>query len=279
MKNHEASGVQSQSTSTYLLDNAAPQTPDRFDALSALYDRESLRHLEDRGIGPGWNCLEVGGGGGTIAAWLAARVGPTGHVLVTDLNPRFLDGSKFSNMEIRRHNIVTDPLPDAAFDLIHARLVLSIIPEPEKVLTRLVAALKPGGWLVEEEFDSQSLSYDPLQTPAEVHLKTQTAFSRLLDERGMDRRWGRLVHGRMRAMGLVDVGAEARLSMHHGGSAGTSLKRANFEQLRDALITSGYVTREELEQDIARLDDPEFVTPSSIMWTTWGRRPPAPICN
>jgi len=277
MKNHEASLLQPQSPSSYLLDNAAPQTPDRFDALSTLYDRESLRHLEDRGIGPGWNCLEVGGGGGTIAAWLAARVGPTGHVLVTDLNPRFLDGSKFSNMEIRRHNIVTDPLPDAAFDLIHARLVLSIIPEPEKVLTRLVAALKPGGWLVEEEFDSQSLSYDPLQTPAEVHLKTQTAFSRLLDERGMDRRWGRLVHGRMRALGLVDVGAEASLSMCQGGSAGTSLKRANFEQLRDALITSGYVTREELEHDIAKLDDPEFVTPSSIMWTTWGRRPAQPV--
>jgi len=48
-------------------------------------------------------------------------------------------------MEIRRHNIVSDPLPDAAFDLIHARLVLIHIPEREKVLARLVAALKPGG--------------------------------------------------------------------------------------------------------------------------------------
>jgi ubiquinone/menaquinone biosynthesis C-methylase UbiE len=275
MKTHETPGVLPQSKSTYLLDNAAPQTPQRFDALSALFDRESIQHLEDRGVGPGWNCLEVGGGGGSIAAWLAARVGPIGHVLVTDLNPRFIDGSKFSNLEVRRHNIVTDALPDATFDLIHARLVLSIIPEPEKVLARLVAALKPGGWIVEEEFDSQSLGYDPLLMPDEVHLKTQTAFFRLLDERGIERRWGRLVPGRMRALGLIEVGAEARLSMCHGGSAGTSLKRANFEQLRDALITSGYVTKKELEEDIARLDDPEFMTPSPIMWTTWGRRPGA----
>ena len=279
MKDHEASGLQSQSISTYLLDNAAPQTSERFDALSTLYDRESLRHLEDRGVGPGWNCLEVGGGGGTIAAWLAARVGPTGHVLVTDLNPRFLDDSKFSNMEIRSHNIVTDPLPDAAFDLIHARLVLIHIPEREQVLARLAAALKPGGWIIEEEFDSQLLQYDPLRMPGEVHLKTQEALFRLLDERGVERRWGRLVFGRMRAMGLVDVRAKAHLSMWHGGSAGASLTRANFEQLRDALITSGYVTREELEQDIARLDDPEFVTPSPIMWTTWGRRPAQPACR
>ena len=275
MKTHETSGVQPQSKSSYLLDNAAQQTPDRFQALSALYDRASIQHLEDRGVGPGWNCLEVGGGGGSIAAWMAARVGSTGHVLVTDLDPRFLDASKTSNLEVRRHNIVTDALPDAAFDLIHTRLVLIHIPEREQVLARLAAALKPGGWIVEEEFDSQSLQYDPLRMPGEVYLKTQAALFRLLDERGVERRWGRLVFGRMRAVGLVEVRAEAHFSMWHGGSAGASLTRANFEQLRDALIAGGYVTEEELEADIARLDDPEFVTPSPIMWTTWGRRPAA----
>jgi ubiquinone/menaquinone biosynthesis C-methylase UbiE len=273
MEIHETSDVQSQSKPTCLLNNTTQEAPERFDALSTLYDRASIQYLEDLGVGPGWTCLEVGGGGGSIAAWLAARVGPTGHVLVTDVDPRYLDGSKFSNLEVRRHNIVTDPLPEAAFDLIHARLVLSLIPQPEKVLTRLVAALKPGGWIIEEEFDSRSLHYDPLLIPGEIHLKTQTAFFRLLDEQGVERHWGRLVHGQMRALGLVDVRAEARLSIWHGGSAGASLKRANFEQLRDALITGGHVTAEELEEDIARLDDPEFMTPSSILWTTCGRRP------
>ena len=62
MENHETSGVQPQSKSSYLLDNAAPQTTERFDALSALYDRESIQCLEGRGVRPGWNCLEVGGG-------------------------------------------------------------------------------------------------------------------------------------------------------------------------------------------------------------------------
>jgi SAM-dependent methyltransferase len=176
-------------------------------------------------------------------------------------------------MEIRRHNIVTDPLPDAAFDLIHARLVLIHIPEREKVLARLIAALKPGGWIVEEEFDSQSLPCDPLQIPGEVQLKTQAAVFRLLDEQGVERRWGRLVHSRMRALGLVDVHAEARLSMWQGGSTGASLTRTNFEQLHGPLITRGYVTQEEWKEDIARLDDPEFVTPSPVMWMTRGRRP------
>jgi trans-aconitate methyltransferase len=80
---------------------------------------------------------------------------------------------------VRLHNIVTDPLPEASFDLIHARLVLVHLPEREKVLARLMAALKPGGWLVDEEFDS-SMSPDPAVNPAEVRSKTFLAMGRIV---------------------------------------------------------------------------------------------------
>jgi SAM-dependent methyltransferase len=272
MKDNETSDARRCSTSTYILDNAGRETPARFEALSTMYDRDTIQYLENCGVRPGWNCLEVGGGGGTIAAWLAARVSPSGHVLVTDLDPCFLDGLKTSNLQVRRHNIVTDPLPEAAFDLIHIRLVLVHLPEREKVLARLVAALKPGGWIIDEEFDSVSLSSDSVFGPGEIQLKTQTALFRVVEERGIERGWGRRLYGRMRALGLVDVRAEARLSMWYGGSAGASLMRANFEQLHDALIADG-LSEAELQQDVATLDDPDFVMPSPIMWTAWGRRP------
>src|ERR1700689_4603580 len=58
------------STSAYLLDNARRETSKRFDALSVLYDGDTIRHLENRRVSEGWSCLEVGGGGGSIAAWL-----------------------------------------------------------------------------------------------------------------------------------------------------------------------------------------------------------------
>jgi hypothetical protein len=54
---------------------------------------------------------------------------------------------------------------------------------------------------------------------------------------------------------------------------GLALLRANFEQLRSNMIDTGYITEEEFNEDIARLDDPNFMTPSPIMWTVWGRRP------
>jgi hypothetical protein len=49
--------------------------------------------------------------------------------------------------------------------------------------------------------------------------------------------------------------------------------RANFEQLRTNMIDAGYITEEEFKEDLARLDDPNFIMPSPIMWTAWGRRP------
>jgi hypothetical protein len=164
-------------------------------------------------------------------------------------------------------------LPEAAFDLIHARLVLMHLPEREQVLARLMAALKAGGWLVDEEYDSASLLPDPTVNYSEVFLDTQKALMRLFDDRGVARRWGRMLFARLRALGLANVDAEARMSMWHCGSTGALMMRANFEQLREVLIDGGYISAQEIDRDIARLDDPGFMMPSPIFWTAWGRRP------
>jgi hypothetical protein len=57
------------------------------------------------------------------------------------------------------------------------------------------------------------------------------------------------------------------------GSRGVSLLRANYEQLHRSMIDAGYLTEEEFDRDIARLEDQDFLMPSPIMWTAWGRRP------
>jgi SAM-dependent methyltransferase len=258
---------------TYLLDNSGGDAPDRLAALSGMFDPGTKRHLTDRGLTSGWQCLEVGGGGGSIATWLAEEVGPSGHVLATDIDPRFLETLKNPRLEVRRHDIVNDPLPEAAFDLIHARLVLNSLPRWKEVLQKLVAALKPGGWLVDEEFDSESVPPDPAQSPGEVLLETHVAMGRLMIDHGFDRRFGRLLFGRLCASGLTDVGAEARMVMVQGGSPAASLLRANYRQLRGQLVEAGYVTEPAVDHDLARLDDPAVLMPSSILWAAWGRRP------
>jgi SAM-dependent methyltransferase len=258
---------------TYLLDNAGGDAPERLAALSSMFDPGTKRHLMDRGVTDGWHCLEVGGGGGSIATWLADRVGPTGTVVATDIDPRFLERLAKPRLEVRRHDVAKDPLPEAAFDLIHARLVLNSLLGWEHALEKLVLALKPGGWLLDEEFDSQSLPPDPAESPGETLLRTHVAMGRLMTDHGFDRRFGRRLFGRLRRHGLTEVGAEARMLMVQGGSPGASLVRANYRQLRGALVEAGYVTEPDVDRDLARLDDPEFMMPSSILWAAWGRRP------
>ncbi len=64
-----------------------------------------------------------------------------------------------------------------------------------------------------------------------------------------------------------------RMAMWQGGSAGARLFRANFEQLREELLRIGMLTQAELEDDLARLDDPRTLFHSPVMWSVCGRRP------
>ncbi len=263
------------SDTRYVFDNAHGKTRERFPALSDLYDDETIRCLQAVGVAPGWQCLEVAAGGGSIAQWLAGQVGASGRVLATDLDTRFLESQADSVLEVRRHDIAHDPLADSTFDLVHARLILVHLPEREMALASMVGALKPGGWLVCEEFDSLSMPADPARHPDECAMKAQAAMQRVMASRGANTRYGRDLAARLRAHGLVDIRAEGRMAMWQGGSAGARLFRANFEQLREELLRLGLLTQVELDDEVARLDDPRSLFPSPVMWTVYGRRPPA----
>ena len=260
------------SDTRYVFDNAHGETRERFPALSDLYDDETIRCLQAVGVAPGWQCLEVAAGGGSIARWLASQVGTDGRVLATDLDTRFLESLADPALEVCRHDIAREPLPDRAFDLVHARLILVHLPERELALAKMVGALKPGGWLVCEEFDSLSMPADSTVHPAECALKAQAAMQRVMAAGGANTRYGRDLAARLPAHGLVDVRGHARMAMWRGGSAGARLFRANFEQLRGELLRTGLLTQAELDDDLARLDDPRTLFPSPVMWTVCGRR-------
>jgi SAM-dependent methyltransferase len=259
--------------SDYMLANKGEEARIRFAALAAIYDPQTIRHLETLGVACGWRCLEVGAGSGTIAKWLADRAGPTGHVLVTDVDTRFLEPLRGPTLDVRPHHIGSDPLPDAEFDLIHTRLVLMHVHERDTALARMISSLKVGGWLLVEEYDSCSIPPDPTLSSGEVLLQTHVAMLRLLEDGGVNRRYGRLLSGLLREGGLTSVGASAQLFMWQSGSPGVAMMRANFEQLREAMIEANYITPQQFDEDMARLNNPSFMMPSSILWSAWGRRP------
>ncbi|MGI5457259.1 class I SAM-dependent methyltransferase [Streptomyces sp. CA-249302] len=65
----------------YIFDQSWKDEHARLRALEDVYDGQSRHRLAELGVAEGWQCLEVGCGAGSIARWLAQRVGTGGRVL------------------------------------------------------------------------------------------------------------------------------------------------------------------------------------------------------
>jgi SAM-dependent methyltransferase len=238
--------------------------------LEQLEDPGTIRHLEALGVGAGWRCLEVGAGGGSIAAWLCERVGRTGHVLATDLETKFLAALDYPNLEARRHDVAADDLPEDAFDLIHERAVLLHLPTRQQVLARLVRALKPGGWLLCEDTDFATFVDG---SPYPALRRVGAAMVRFVESRGADPNYGRRLFGELQAAGLREVGAEGRVYMAQGDHPSAVLPRLTLERVREPVVASGAVSDAEYAEALALLDDPAVTLMLHVMMAAWGRRP------
>ncbi|HEX8035655.1 MAG TPA: methyltransferase domain-containing protein [Ktedonobacterales bacterium] len=256
----------------YLLDNAWQQQRERLAGLESWFDPGTIRHMETLGVAPGWRCLEVGGGGGSIALWLSRRVSPEGHVLATDLDTRFLDVLREPNLEVRRHNILTDPLPGQTFDLVHARFVVEHLADRMGALRHMASALKPGGWLLVEETDSSSWVPAPGNDANDNALfaRWTTAYAQLLAATGADAYAGRRLYGELHTLGLTDIDAEGRVFMVRGGSSTAEVWRLTAEQVSDRIVASGLLTQAEMARVIALFADPAFVWMEGLIMAAWG---------
>ncbi len=263
------------SETTYAFANARAVQRERLRLLEALLDQGTFRLLERLGVRPGWRCLEVGAGAGSVAAWLCERTDPGGSVLATDLDTTVLRELEHPNLEVRVHDVLSDELPQGEFDLVHARLLLAWLTDPERGLQRMLAALKPGGWLLVEEMDFHCIAPD-----AGVDPGARALFARVLaahhavlaDQHGFDPFCGRGLHRALSNVGLAEVDSEGRLAIWRGGQAGGTVWRLTLIQLREQLIAHGRVSATEVDTVIDLCDDPRFAFMSQATIGAWGHR-------
>jgi SAM-dependent methyltransferase len=259
----------------YAYDNARAEQGERLRTLETIFDAGTIAELEARGVARGWRCLEVGAGGGSIALWLADRVAPDGSVLATDLDTTVLAGVSHPSLDVRVHDLLADELPEGAFDLVHLRMVLAWLADRPTALARLIAALKPGGWLIAEELDFASAVPDPHMGPerSERFERMVAAHHAVIAERhGFDPHYARRLAGDLADAGLIELGCRGRASMWCGGEAGGDIWRMSFAQLRDAVVEMGLMDAAEADAAIELSTDPGFRTLSPVMMAAWGRR-------
>lgn len=256
----------------YALDNAWDKARQRLQLLEQHLDPMTRRRLSALGVGTGWRCLEVGGGGGSVARWLCERVGAAGHVLATDIDTRFLEEIRAPNLEARRHDLTGEDFPEAAFDLVHTRWLLHHLPHPEQAIRRMVAALRPGGWLLVEEVD-----FFPVHTStSQLYTDFMVALTgTVVAASGRDCFWARALPALVAAQGLAEVRAEGDFAVLSGGSPMGEFYRISGEQMRDKVLSSGALTAERFDAALALLADPAFWAFAGAGVAVWGRRPAA----
>lgn len=255
----------------YLLGNLEPEAASRLQALSSLFDAGTFAHLERLGIGEGWRCWEAGAGSASVPSYLAARVGDSGYVLATDLEPSTLPGA--AGFDIRHHELGSDPAPEGGFDLVHVRLVLVHVRNRDQALSDLVSSLRPGGWLLVEEADP---SLQPLVCPDErgdeerLANRLKDGFRELMAARGVDLAFGRTLPRRLREAGLEDVEADAWFPIT--SPACEVLELATLAQIRQRLISAGLATAEEIDRHVDHVREGRLDLATSPLVSAWGRR-------
>jgi SAM-dependent methyltransferase len=178
-------------------------------------------------------------------------------------------------VEVRQHDVAADPPPGGDFDLVHARLVLVHVPDRAAALAHMVAALRPGGWLLVEDADPalQPLSSLEELGPEQVLAnKLRTGFRALMAGRGADLAYGRTLPRLLRAAGLTEVGADADFPVALPECA--DLEKATITLIREQLVSGGVATEAEIERHLANVGAGRLDLTQPPMIAAWGRRLP-----
>jgi len=121
--------------------------------------------IDQSGVRPGQVVLDIAGGSGDLARAFLKRVGPTGRVILTDINAsmlqqgreRFLDEGITANVAYVQADAEKLPFPDNYFDCLTIAFGLRNVTDKAAALRSMYRVLKPGGRLLVLEFSKPVL--------------------------------------------------------------------------------------------------------------------------
>ena len=112
------------------------------------------------GVRRGQRVLDIAGGTGDLAKVFSREVGPTGHVVLSDINESMLNVGRdrlidagCTNIDFVLANAETlEPFEDNSFDLLTISFGLRNVTDKDAALAAMYRVLKPGGRLLVLEF-------------------------------------------------------------------------------------------------------------------------------
>jgi len=253
----------------YNLPHSIAGEEQRLHLMSALLDPMERAHIERLGIGPGCRCLELGAGNGSISRILARLVAPSGHVVATDIDIRYMTPLKDAGLEVRRLDVGADPIEPGAYDLVVTRALLHHLPYRKAALKRMVEALKPGGAFLCVEPDMLPCT---VAEPASMRVFWQGWFE-WAKQLEIDYFVGRKIPAWLDSLGMEGVAGEGWTMSFNGGSDWARFWTSTFRELEPSLMKSGAITRAMLDEVYGRYGDPRYWTSVITFTASWGRKP------
>jgi SAM-dependent methyltransferase len=250
----------------YVFGTAFDREEERLAHGEALWDKGTIEKLSHLGVDGTWHCLEVGAGRGSVAAWLAAR---GAEVTAVDLDISRLGRLGALGVALWELDISRDPLPEGAYDLIHARLVMQHVGDRAAAVRGMCRALRPGGYLVLEDTDTTSLFS---HVDGDFHALVKRAAYEVMIDAGYHPRCGLLDVDLVEASGLSSVHADGRAEVVRGGSDGARWFALWLEHLRPAMVARGTVSDVDIDRAVSDLADPRHRWLSQVMVTVTGRK-------
>jgi SAM-dependent methyltransferase len=246
----------------------------RLTAQAGAWAPAARRALAAAGVAPGWRCADLGCGPAGILDLLSRRVGRRGLVVGVEHDPHALLAALAAargNVRLVPADVRRTGLPDASFDLVHARLVCQetgLLP----LLREMRRLVRPGGVVLLAEPGADPWEVDP--APPDYARLVRRVTRRFLRRRSAI---GSALPGRLRRAGLLGVRwRRDRLSLR-GGHPYAAMPLFALAGARDVLLGSGAVTPARLRQLEAALGraaaDPAVRHRSFPLWHVWGRAP------
>lgn len=141
----------------------------RLSTLNALLNASSLRAMALSG---GERVLDVGCGLGQFTRMIGRQVGPRGRVVGVERDPeqraeaerQAREDGEAQLFELRAGSALELPLADdewGSFDVAHTRFLLEHVTDPLAVLRQMLRAVRPGGRIVVEDDDHETLRLWP----------------------------------------------------------------------------------------------------------------------
>ncbi|WP_097884383.1 class I SAM-dependent methyltransferase [Streptomyces sp. st140] len=249
---------------------------ERIDFGALAYDDITMARLRALGAGPGWRCLDIGAGTGTVSRRLLGETA-VASVLAVDRDVRFLDARPAPGLRTLQAD-VTAPgfapgFAPGSFQLVHARFVLMHLPERDRLIGRFAELLTPGGVLVL----SDAVDLTSERTPATPYSTAMRAmWQGLRATIGTDVSSVPSYPHLLRGAGLDHVAAEIHVPPLVPGSAISRFWSDTWQRSRQAMVATGLVDDAGIDAAVRYLESDACAALSAGMLTVWGQKPQEP---